>query len=327
MMRTSNLCHTEASDEVNHSPPRFRHETLLYTGEDGFLQGTLSFVHDAVAGEEPILVAVERSRIELLKEALGCDAKQVHFTDVHMMGRNPARMIPAWRQFLEDKAPDGRRVRGISEPVWPGRSQAEMTECERHELLVNLVFDTGQPWRLLCAYDLDGLDERVIAAARRSHPFIAQDGASTKSGAYRGTGETARPFDGTLPAPVTPADELAFTGAELRMLRDSVREWAAGASLDAERTDYLVLAVNELATNSVCHGGGRGLLRMWNEGERLVCEVRDSGRIEEPLAGRTRPAPDQPSGRGLWLVNHACDLVQIRTAPTGNVVRIHVRLD
>jgi anti-sigma regulatory factor (Ser/Thr protein kinase) len=103
-----------------------------------------------------------------------------------------------------------------------------------------------------------------------------------------------------------------------------VREWAAGTLLGADRTEYLVLAVNELATNSVSHGGGRGTLQMWQEDESLVCEVRDRGRIEEPLAGRTRPGPDQLSGRGLWLVNHVCDLVQIRTTPDGTVVRVQL---
>jgi hypothetical protein len=54
--------------------------------------------------------------------------------------------------------------------------------------------------------------------------------------------------------------------------------------------------------------------------------VQDRGHIREPLIGRTRPGLEQPTGRGLWVVNHLCDLVQIRSAPTGSVVRVHMRL-
>ncbi|HEY1450507.1 MAG TPA: ATP-binding protein, partial [Solirubrobacteraceae bacterium] len=88
-----------------------------------------------------------------------------------------------------------------------------------------------------------------------------------------------------------------------------------------------VLAVNELATNSVQHGGGGGMLRVWQEPGALVCDVRDRGFIEDPLAGRRRPPIDQYGGRGLWLVNRLCDLVQIRSSPSGTVVRVHMRSD
>ena len=325
MTRPTVLCPTEASTDVNRIQDCFRHETLFYAGDNGFLQGTLSFINDAIAAEEPILVAVGSARIGLLQQALGSDSELVRFADIQLLGRNPARMIPAWREFVEEEAPDGRPVRGISEPIWLGRSAAEMAECQRHELLVNLVFDQGQPWRLLCTYDVDGLDEQVIVAARRSHPFIAENGGSRRSDAYLGVHEAPSPFAGALPPPSTRVEEeWTFAGEDLSVLRGRVREWAAGTPLGVERTEYLVLAASELATNSVRHGGGRGSLRMWREPEALVCEVRDGGRIEEPLTGRVRPAPDQISGRGLWLVNHVCDLVQIRAMPQGNVVRIQM---
>jgi anti-sigma regulatory factor (Ser/Thr protein kinase) len=311
---------------MDHAEHSFQHEALLYAGDDGFLQGTLPFINDALAAEEPMLVAVSNSRIELLKDALRDDAERVRFTDMHVIGHNPARIIPAWREFLEEQVPAGRRVRGIGEPIWAGRSPAELTECQRHESLLNLAFDDGQPWRLLCPYDLDALPEQVIEAAERSHPFIARDASSRRSDAYLPEHEAPGPFDGALPPPPTRPEERAFTGEQLSTLRSFVSQWTAGALGNAGRTEHLVLAVNELATNSVRYGGGRGTLRMWREADALLCEVHDGGRIEEPLAGRTRPTPDQAAGRGLWLVNHLCDLVQIRSSATGNVVRVHMRL-
>jgi anti-sigma regulatory factor (Ser/Thr protein kinase) len=92
-----------------------------------------------------------------------------------------------------------------------------------------------------------------------------------------------------------------------------------------QRTQDLVLAVNELAGNSTRHGSGRGVLRVWREDEMLVCEVRDRGRIADPLAGRQRPDHESEGGWGLWIVNQVCDLVQVRSGSDGTVVRAHMR--
>ena len=83
--------------------------------------------------------------------------------------------------------------------------------------------------------------------------------------------------------------------------------------------------MNEVATNSLRHAAGAGVLRVWEEPHGLVCEVRDSGSFDVPLAGRERPVPGQLGGYGLWLANQLCDLVQIRSLPAGTVVRLHMR--
>jgi hypothetical protein len=66
------------------------------------------------------------------------------------------------------------------------------------------------------------------------------------------------------------------------------------------------------------------VLRLWREGDVLIAEVRDRGRLDEPLVGRERPTPDQEHGRGLWVANQLCELVQVRTLATGTVVRLHL---
>jgi len=71
-------------------------------------------------------------------------------------------------------------------------------------------------------------------------------------------------------------------------------------------------------------GGGGGTLRVWREPDAVVCEVRDRGFIRDPLVGRMAPPIEQYGGRGLWIVNQLCDLVQIRSAPSGTVVRVHM---
>jgi anti-sigma regulatory factor (Ser/Thr protein kinase) len=133
--------------------------------------------------------------------------------------------------------------------------------------------------------------------------------------------------DGALPPPSTKPEELTFTLQELGALRRLVLREATDASLALDRAHDLVLAVNELATNSVRHGGGEGTARMWVEEDTLVCEVLDEGHIPEShYIGLTPPPPEQQTGRGLWVVHQLCDLVQIRSTPAGSVVRVHMNL-
>jgi anti-sigma regulatory factor (Ser/Thr protein kinase) len=325
------------SERISESPPApavkvslvkeaFHHEALLYSGEDGFLRGTLPFIAEALAGEEPLMIAVSDARAALLEQALGADAVRVLFVNMCLLGRNPARIIPAWHKFVTEHALEGRPARGIGEHAWPGRSEAELDECARHESLLNLAFAGGPDWRLLCPYDLESLTPATIAAVRLTHPSLLREGTSRRNDAYRSPDRAPGPFAGSLPAPAGRPEELAFTANGLAALRMLVYKRAAAARLEQERREEFVLAINELATNSVQHDGGGGTLAIWTEPGALVGEVRDRGHIDDPLVGRRSPPIDQHSGRGLWLVNHLCDLVQMRSTPNGTVVRVQMRL-
>ena len=305
----------------------FRHEALFYSGEDGFLRGTLPFVEEGLASDEPVLVAVRDERAALLRDVLAEEAERVRFVDMRELARNPARVIPAWRELLAQNAGDEQAARGIGEPVWPGRSAAELQECERHESLLNVAFAHGPAWSLLCPYDLDELDAQQIDAARLTHPAVMHEGVSRRNEAYLPLHRAPSAFTGALPDPPREHDELAFTFTGIGTVRSLVSTRALRAGLREEPREELVLAVNELVTNSVRYGGGGGTLRIWTEPDAVVCDVRDRGYIDDPLAGRIAPPLDQHGGRGLWLVNHLCDLVQIRSTPNGTIVRVHSRLD
>jgi anti-sigma regulatory factor (Ser/Thr protein kinase) len=299
---------------------------MFYAGEDEFLAGIVPFVRGAVEAEEPILVAVDKAKIEAIKGALNGKSEAVQFADMEQIGRNPACIIPAWRDFLTEHAPDGRPVRGVGEPIWAGRSEAELVECHQHESLLNLAFADRSSFWLVCPYDTAGLDDEVLAEARHTHPRLVVDGASRASGVYTAPGLGPGPFDGELPALRAEPAELGFDRDSLREVREFLARHAADAGLAEDRQADVVLAVSELASNSVLHGGGGGTVLVWREETALICEVRDGGRFGEPLLGRHRPNADQGSGRGLWLVNHLCDLVQMRTSSSGSVIRLHMTL-
>ena len=270
---------------------------------------------------------VSAAKIARLREELGPDAaEQVTFADMAGVGGNPARIIPAWREFVDAHGGHGRRLRGIGEPIWAQRSPAELVECQRHEALLNLAFAGAEDFWLLCPYDVDALDPGVIERAHHSHPVVVTDGGPRESAAYEDLPVVAAPFAQPLPDPPADADELPFVSGTLASVRRLVKLRAEAAGMLAERAGDLVLAVNEVATNSIRHGGGGGVLRIWPAGDALICEVADAGRIADPLAGRQRPTSGQSGGHGLWLCNQICELVQLRTFATGSVVRLHTRL-
>jgi anti-sigma regulatory factor (Ser/Thr protein kinase) len=303
----------------------FRHEAFLYSGEEEFLAGAASFIRGGLEGDEAIMVVVDSPKIDLLRSELGSDAEAVAFGDMSEMGVNPARLIPAWVKYLASETVKGRGVRGIGEPVTPDRSPAELSECHRHEALLNLVFADAENIWFLCPYDTEALAPEVVEEAYHTHPYVLGGHGPRVSAAWSGPEGATVPFSEPLPDPVGTPRELHFDADALPVLRRFVSGLASSAGIDAGRVADLVLGVNEVATNSVRHGGGRGLLRVWPEPGRLICEVHDEGKIEDPLVGRMVPNADELSGHGLWIANQTCDLVQVRSFADGTVVRMHMR--
>jgi anti-sigma regulatory factor (Ser/Thr protein kinase) len=300
----------------------FRHEAFLYAGETEFVDGTLQFIRGGLEADEPTLVVVDADKIAGLRAGLDADAGRVHFADMGAVGENPARIIPAWRAFVDEHGGTGRRVRGIGEPISSRLDPDQLVEAQHHESLLNLAFGDAPAWWLLCPYNTQALAGDVVAEARRSHPFIWQDGGHRANDAFRDIESMAAPPAAPLPEPEAPARTIGFEGlSSLPLVRHFVADVAATAGLDTMSTVEFVAAVHEVAANSVRHGGGRGVLRAWH-GDAVVCEVRDHGYIDEPLAGRESPALDAEGGRGLWLANQFCDLVQIRSSEAGTVVRL-----
>jgi anti-sigma regulatory factor (Ser/Thr protein kinase) len=301
----------------------FSHEALFYAGRDEFLEGCASFIREGVAAGEPTLVVVSADKIERLRSMIGEDAGQVLFSDMAEVGANPARIIPAWHDFVNEHP--GQAIRGIGEPICTERSAAELVECQRHESLLNLAFADTPSFRLLCPYDTSALSQSVIDEARRSHRHICRGGTYEKSDSFRGLEAVAAAFSEPLPEPHLVPQSKVFQANTLAPLRHFVAENAIEFGLDGPGTEELVLAVNEVATNSVVHGGGGGILRVWEDDHALICEVNDAGLLDNPLAGRELPDYAYTSGRGLWLANQVCDLVQMRSFGGGSAVRIHKR--
>ncbi|MFJ8510808.1 anti-sigma factor RsbA family regulatory protein [Streptomyces avermitilis] len=301
----------------------FVHPALFYRTEQEYTRQTVAFLREGLTNGEPMAVAVPGPNLELIKAGLGGDAEDILFLDMTEAGRNPGRIIPKVLRGFADAHPKGR-VRIIGEPIWAGRSAVEYPACAQHEALINAAFE-GRAATILCPYDEVGLDPEVIADAKVTHPtVISGDGRESVSDAYDWQAIVDRYNQVLAPAPDAAA--FSYGGEDLPAVRQFALAQAMRLGMAGERLMDVELAVAELTTNSVVHGGGRGTLAVWAEQGQVVCEVRDAGRLTDPLAGRRPPERGQLGGRGLMLVHYVADLVRVHTGDDGTTVRFYLSL-
>jgi anti-sigma regulatory factor (Ser/Thr protein kinase) len=300
----------------------FRHLALFYRGAAEYQAEVGGFIQAALVRGDAVFAALPLARAGPLREALGADARQVAFADMAEVGRNPGRIIPAIHAFVDRHR--GKRVSYVGEPAWAGRSAAELVEAARHEALINLAF-SGKPVTVLCPYDAAGLPPDVLADAERTHPELLDTDGARPSPAYLGPAGLPSSCSGPLLPPPPPGAEVLRYRNDLHPVRALVARQAALARLAPDRAADLVLAVSELAANTLSHTRDRGTLRSWHTASEILCEISDQGWISDPLAGRHRPRGDDLGGHGLWLVHQVCDLVETRTSRTGTTFRLHMR--
>ncbi|MFE2147014.1 anti-sigma factor RsbA family regulatory protein [Streptomyces sp. NPDC059456] len=344
------------------TPGDFVHPALFYQGEAEYLAGVGGFVRAALAADEPVFVAVPGPRMDALRESLDAGAAGVSWADMRQLGRNPGRILAALQDFADRQG--DRPARIVGEPIWPGRTQAEVLEATRHEALINTAF-AGRRATVLCPYDVLGLPSPVVSDARRTHPTVMADGKSLPSPEYADPASVGADCDRPLPEPDGGAPALAYGVGQLGEVRAYTEAWARGTALGAARRGDLILAVSEAAANSLAHGGGSGSLRLWSSagaGEGAVFRERGprggpqaggtapppgggagsrgggpragggaraappaGGRLADPLAGRRRPSlASVDGGRGLWMIHQLCDLVEIRSSGSGLTLRMHM---
>lgn len=296
-----------------------RHEALIYRGSADWLASVHSFVQEGLTHGEPVSAGLSAPAGALLRKALLDLWPRVEFFDMTALGRNPGRIIPAMLEFA-DRHP-GSPLRYVSEPLWPGRSAAELAETIRHEALIEPAL-AGIAARVLCIYDADGLDASAVSYARLTHPAIITGRVVRPSPRYPGPGIVPPHCDRPLLAPLASVTSLSYKD-ELRPVRTHAAARARAAGLTPDRTADLVLAVSEVAANTLSHTSGSGLLRTWVTRDEIICEISDSGHVTDPLAGRQRP-PGRTGGQGLWVVNQVCDLVELRSGQDGTTVRMHM---
>lgn len=267
------------------------------------------------------MVAVTDLRARWLRETLGSDLDEVLFVDLAELSRNPARIIPAWRQFVDDHAVEGRAVRGVDEPTWSGRRAEDVCEGQLHEALLNVAVEPDTPFWLLCAYDAAQLDEAMIDELYRSHPFVVAEGHYRGSHLYGGRDHVDALWSAELPPVVGRLCELTFTRGNLHDVPAFVAAKSFAGGVSPDRAAELAVVVHALATSSLHRGASAGAVRVWTRDNAVICEIVDPSSISDVLSGRKVTSRDQRNA--LWSANELGDLVQVRSNAEGTTVRLH----
>jgi len=120
---------------------------------------------------------------------------------------------------------------------------------------------------------------------------------------------------------------VGFNAATVAAVRHAVRDVACRCPMSDDRLDDFVVAVNEIMTNVVRHGGGNGHLQLWRDGD-LLCQIIDhgSGFDPRPYLTRDRPEPSPSGGMGLWLAQRTSDTLSWDSGPAGTTIGIQSRL-
>ena len=116
-----------------------------------------------------------------------------------------------------------------------------------------------------------------------------------------------------------------ITAARVTVLRHAVAAAARSAGLVGDGLEDFVLAVHELVTNVVRHGGGSGAVRLWQRHDLLTCEVSDDG----PGLGEMTvalPSPGEVGRRGLWLAQQLTEGLMIDNSGQGTIASVTAQL-
>lgn len=80
----------------------------------------MPFVLEGLTDDGAVLAALGPRQTDLLQDALGPAADRVQFVAMHEAGRNPARIIPVWTDFVgravPGRPPARHRRAGVARP-------------------------------------------------------------------------------------------------------------------------------------------------------------------------------------------------------------------
>ncbi|MGW1215355.1 anti-sigma factor RsbA family regulatory protein [Streptomyces sp. NPDC002499] len=304
------MTRTSSSDQrpPDHGP--FDHRMAVFAADDAFVAAALPFLAEGLAapGEPPPVAVAGPERLDLLRDALGDDARHVRLVlHADWYTGSAANAVAQLASHLDSRAAPEGSCHILMEPDWggrAGRSTRETAEWIRYEALANLLFAPTAA-TVLCAYDTRTAGAAIVGAARRAHP---------DTGVYADPVVLAAELDAVAQGPPT-------AGAALlpRPHPAAVRTRAAALGLAPADAELFAEAV---AAALASLGPVTGAL-LWGRAPAVVCELRAERRVDDPLAGFV-PPPDGEldPGQGLWFTRQVCAYVDVRDDSKGATVRL-----
>jgi transcriptional regulator with XRE-family HTH domain len=166
------------------APKPLDHRVLPYASDEEFLAAAIPFLAEGVDRSDGVLAVTTTARAGLLRDTLGDGSEHVEFADSMDWYGSPKAASDGYRAFVQQKFEAGAGwVRIVGEPVWSGRSEAEITAWTRYESLLNLTF-ASLPATIMCPYDTRSLPMGIVEDATRTHPQVARGSEAIPSPSY-----------------------------------------------------------------------------------------------------------------------------------------------
>lgn len=300
------------------------HQAFLYDGPDEFAEAMAPLVRDGLERGEKVLVAAKRASGEALLAELGKDSAGVELHDTLEWHPRPVHRLMAVQRTIAELRP-GRRLLALGEPIWSG-SEAMRREWARYESTINVAL-ADAPLRFVCLYDRSELPDAILAHGRETHSEIVEGSVACPCATFEDPATFVSGLDaGGAAMAGHDHYDIPFNG-DHHAFRGLLAGLALECGLDADRAEELVLAANEIVTNSVLHGEPPIAARCWIADGDFVCEVSDGGvGVPDPFAGWTLPPPGARGGWGLALARRICDALEVADRAQGSRVRLYVGL-
>ena len=163
----------------------FEHRLVTYGSDEDYLEAAIPYIAEGLERSECLLVVTTQTQTALVRDALDVRSEHVEFADSADWYSSLSGALNRYRAFVKEKFEAGAAwIRVVGDPVWAGRSGAEITAWFRYESLVNIAFASA-PATIVCPYDTRSVPAEVVAEARRTHPEAADGTAVTGSPTYR----------------------------------------------------------------------------------------------------------------------------------------------
>lgn len=302
--------------EVHRDACSFQHDAFIYGSDESYTSTLVPLLDAAVEAGDTVLAVVPRHNADLLRSAAR-RPEAIEFIAAEEWYDHPVETIVSYERVLRD-LPDGTRAFVIGE-VQFGVTEADWIAWTRYEAAIDHALGRFDA-RVVCPYDSRSLSPAVIADARRTHPHVLGGAGRRPSADYVDVATLFATLAPTVCMPTTPPVVDMVVAENLRAARQTFADVASTHGLAADRIGQLTLAVNELLTNAVLHGGGSARLRLWVGADELVCAVEDSGSgIDDPLVGYTAPPVGSVGGYGTWLARRLFERTEFSSSPTGGL--------
>jgi anti-sigma regulatory factor (Ser/Thr protein kinase) len=316
-----------AEEQLGLLPAHGPHDALLYDSPKHLAAVAVPFLRNGLARGDVVVLAAGGPAVRLLHEAVDGDSRVIVLDRGDLYRPRTPAALTTYRGLGNRRPPGSDALVRVIGEVDFGPTRRHWPEWQRFEAVMNHQLPGGSVWGL-CIFDTQRLPQALLDTALQTHPHVATATGRTPNPRFTDPASYLR----SLPVPVEPleASQPSLSIADVRDvagLRHSVADQLARLPGQDLAGDFL-LAMDEMTSNAIRHGGPPVSLRLWIGADRIVGSIGDGGPgWDDPFAGYGPAHGDDLSrgGMGLWLARQLCDHVDVVSdGRNGSGVRIRL---